>query len=134
MPNKSKAQIADDMRRIAQNKHVKEVVQKIFPLLKVPTIYDGQTVVNAIAGFIKADLEEKTDVVKMSEVVIDLSKEKENEIKTSMVAIIELMKDEKAQDLSQILEKMGQVFSQYGSEKFLKNPMSSLLLNEILKE
>ena len=57
--NKSKEQILADMASKQKVEHIKEVVRKVFPLLKVPTIYDGQTTLNALTGFIKADLEEK---------------------------------------------------------------------------
>ena len=130
--NKSKDQIVEEMKHKDNVAHIKDVVGKIFPLLKVDTIYDAQTVVNALSGFIMAHTEAKLKEIKLNEVTIDLSKEDESKIKTSMLAIIDLMKDEGAKELSEILERLGKTFSQYGSHEFLKKPMSAISIDNIL--
>ena len=132
--NKSKTEITEDMKRTQKVAHMKEVVSKVFPLLKVPTIYDAQTTLNAVSGFIKADLEEKLEAIKLNTVEINLSKETDSEIKTAMLAIIEEFKDEPAQELSATLERLGRAFGEFGSIKFLKNPMDDIKLEDILAE
>jgi len=132
--NKTKDQIAEDIKRTQKVAHLKEVVKIVFPLLTTETIYDAQTALNALVGFVKADLQEKQDAVKMSEVVIDLSKEKESSITKAMEVIKEALKDEPADEVSQTLERLSRAFGEFGSMKFLKNPMSELKLEELLAE
>jgi|ERR1035437_3899060 hypothetical protein len=132
--NKTKEEIKAEMERISNIAHMKDVVRKVFPLLTVPTIYDAQTTLNALVGFIKADIEEKTNALKLSNLEIDLSKEADSEIKTSMLAIIDLFKDEPAEELSATLDRLSQAFGQYGSMKFVKGPMTDISLVDILAE
>lgn len=130
--NKTKEQIQAEMKHKEKVAHMKDVVRRIFPLLSVPTIYDAQTTLNAITGFIKADLEEKMDKVKVIDTTIDLSKEKESEIKTAMLAIIEEFKDEPADEFAQTIDRLSRAFSEFGSSKFVKNPISDIKLEDIL--
>jgi predicted hydrocarbon binding protein len=133
--NKSKEEIVEDIKRTEKVKQIKETVRKVYPLLEpLDTIYDAQTVCAALAGLIKADVEEKLEKFKLSDVEIDLSKEKDSKIKVQMIALLDLLKDEPAQDLSQVLERLGRAFSDFGSTKFLKNPMSELKIEDILAE
>ncbi len=132
--NKSKEQILLEMKQMEKVKHIKEVVRKVYPLLDVDTIYDAQTVLNAIQGFVKVDLEERLDQIKLSDLKLDFSKEKDSKIKTAMQAIVEVMKEEPADEFSQTIERLSRAFSDFGAQKFLKNPMTDLKIDEILAE
>lgn len=130
--NKTKEQITNEIKQRQKVEHIKQVVRKIYPLLDVETIYDAQTVLGAIQGFIKLELEEKLDAIKISDLKLDFKKEKESKIKKAMVSIVKLMKDEPADDFSQTIDRLSRAFSDFGSQKFVKNPMSELKIEDIL--
>lgn len=129
----SKEALEMQIRATQANEHIKEVCAEVFPHLEgLDTIYDAQTAVNALSGFIAAHVEEKLNGIKMEEIKIDLSKEEDGKIKDAVLKLAELFKDEKAKSLSSILDRMGQAFSRLGAEKFLKQPMSDIKLGDII--
>ncbi len=132
--NKSKEQIEADLKQIEKVKHIKHIVRETFPLLKVDTIYDAQTVLNALQGFIKVELEKRVDDIKIRDLNLSFKEEKDSNIKETMVNIIRFMAEESADDFSQIAERLARAFSDFGAQKFLKNPMDSLKIEEILAE
>lgn len=134
MSNKSKEQIVADIKQLEKIKHIKQIVRNVYPMLKVDTIYDAQTVLNALQGFIKVDLEEKLGAIKLKDLNLDFGKEKDSKIKDCMVAIALAMSDEPADEFSQTIERLSRAFSDFGAQKFLKNDMSALKLEEILAE
>lgn len=132
--NKTKEQILSDIKQKQKVEHIKEVVRKVYPLLDVDTIYDAQTVLNAIQGFIKVDLEERLDKIKLSDLALNFDKEKDSKIKTAMQTIVKELADEPADEFSQTIERLARAFSDFGAQKFLKNDMGSLKIEEILAE
>jgi hypothetical protein len=130
---KTKDEIASDIARSQKVEHMKDVVRYVYPIIeKVDSIYDAQTVVNALSGFIMAHVEAKSLELKLVDLPIDLSGEENNKIKEAIVKLIELMKDEPAKELSSILERLGKTLGDYGAAEFLKNPMSELPITKIL--
>lgn len=133
--NSTKEEIVAQIEMDAKVAHLKNLIRAMFPYLEpVDTIYDAQTVVNALSGFIQAHVEKKLSEIKLSDIVIDLSKEEESKIKTSILALMELLKDEPASDLSKTLERLGRALSEFGANKFLKQPMTEISITDIVKE
>lgn len=130
---KSKDELLADFKHVQKVAQIKEIVTKIYPaLVEVDSIYDAQTVANALSGFIEAHMQKKLNEIKLSEIEIDLSKEEESKIKTAILAIIELTKDESANELSETLERLGKALSQYSAHTFMKQPTSAISLKDIL--
>ena len=131
--NKSKDEIKADIARTARIEHMKEVVRKTFPIIeKVDSIYDGQTVVNALSGFLSAHIEKKISEIKVSDCSIDLSGEPKGKIRTAIEQLVVLFKDEDAKTLSTTLESLGSTFTKFGADKFLKQPMSNVTVKDIV--
>jgi hypothetical protein len=125
--NKAKEEIAAEMKRKAEIEHQKKLVRAMFPILdSVESIYDAQTVVNALSGFIKADMEDKLSQLKVSDMEIDLKKEEDGPIKTAILELQELFSKEGAEDASKLLERFGAMLSQFSSREYMKNPMTSI--------
>jgi hypothetical protein len=130
---KSKGQIIDEIKSKQNVEKQKSLVRAIFPLLsKNKSIYDAQTALNAVSGFISFGIDKKIAEFKVSEIEIDLSKEEDSEIKKSVVKILDLIKDEDAKALSILLEKLGNSFAQFGAAEFLKNPMKKIKVEDIV--
>lgn len=109
------------------------MVRQLFPSLeKVDSIYDAQTVVNALAGFIDAHVEQKVQEIKLKEITIDLSKEEDSKIKTAIEELISMFPEESAQELSESLEKLGTVFGKFAADKYLKQPMSVITVDDLV--
>ena len=114
--------------------HERELAKKLWPLLeKQATIYDAQTVLNAAAGFIKLEMLKKEDALKVADCNFDISKEKDSEIKTAIVATAELLKGEKAKDMVSFLDSFGKTLAMYGANEYLKNKMKVIKVTDIVK-
>ena len=134
---KSKVEIAKSMKVNSDTLHLIEVTKKVFPLLKNnKTIYDGQTAVNAVSGYLKAGVEEEILKIKVSDVVErikeNLKSQKKSEIKTSMENILKVIENESANDMANLLERIGAELSKLGSYKYLKGPMSDVTQKDLL--
>lgn len=133
--NKNKEQITSDIKAQEKVAHLKEMVRNLFPLIEgVDCVYDAQTAVNALSGFIAAYIEEKVSAIKLSELPIDLSKEEDSKIKTSILAMIDMFKDESAQELSETLERLGTTLQQYIVHTHMSAPMSTITIDKILSK
>jgi len=133
--NLSKEDIVKEMEQKQKVVHLKEVVRMIYPTLeKVDTIYDAQTAINALAGFIDLEIEKKLKQIKMADIVIDLSGQEQGKITDAMNELIGLLKDESAEEASETLDRLAQVFGQFGMHKFLKGPMSDLKVTELVTD
>lgn len=131
--NKSKEEITAEMKHIQKVAEIKDMVTKIYPSLEgVETIYDAQTVVNALSGFIEAHIAKKLNEIPLSALDIDLSAEEDSKIKTAILAIMETMKDKSANELSETLERLGKTLSQYSAHTFMKQPISTITIKDIL--
>lgn len=131
--NKSKEDITKEMEYEKKVSHIKDIVKQIYPTLEtVDSIYDAQTVVNALSGFILAHLENKLQQFKMSDIIIDLSMEDDSAIKTAVLALAEMLADEPAKETSETLERLGKTLQTYSSHMFMKQPMSVVSLNDIV--
>jgi len=135
--NKTKEEVTNDMRRAEKVAHLKEIVRETFPVLEqVDSIYDAQTVVNALSGFILAHLENKLKDIKLSEceILTYLAKEEKGPIRTALEDLYLKFKDEPAKELSEALQKLGDTFTNFGADKFLRNPMTSIKVGDIIAE
>lgn len=133
--NFSKEQLVQQMKFQDEVRHLKEIVVTLFPKLEgLDTIYDAQTTVNALSGFITAHIEKKVVDIKMRDLEIDLSKEEDSKIKTAILEIIALFPDESAQYLSESLERLGVKLPQFAADKFLKQPMSACTIEDFVSK
>lgn len=133
--NKSKEEIKSDFLQQEKIAHLKEVVTGMFPIVQsAGTIYDGQTVVNALAGFIEPHIEEAVRKIKLSDlpIISYLEKEEDTPIKQAIIKIIDMFKDEPAQELSETLEKFGRALGQYSANEFMKQNMSVMNIKDIV--
>lgn len=133
--NKSKQEVVSDIKAQEKVKHIKEVVRSIYPSVEaLDSVYDAQTAVNALSGFIAAHIENKVALIKLSELPIDLSTEPDSKIKTAIISIMELMKDESAQELSETLERLGTTLQQYIVHKHMSEPMETIKIDDLVSK
>jgi len=131
--NKTKEEIKREMDNIERVKAQKIIVTKVFDKLgNQKSVYDAQTVVTALAGYINAEINAKIEKINISDINIDLSKEEESEILTAMKEIKEMLGDEPAEVTGALLEKLGQAFSHFGASEFLKGPVTAIDINKII--
>lgn len=130
---KSKEELKAQMAHLQMIEHQKKVVRMIFPVLAdMKTIYDAQTVVNALSGFIKAALAEKQTQYKVRDFDIDLSKEKKSAVKDKVIEVCELLAGENADDVTALLDRFGSGLGQYGAKKYLENPMKVIKMEDFV--
>lgn len=131
--NKTKPEILDDLQRKAKAEKEKSLARRIFPHIQnEASIYDAQTVVQALAGFIDYDLMRKEQALKLVDLDIDFSKEKNEQMKNDMTALMEELKDENAKELSLFLQKFGSALSQFSAIKFMKNSMDEIKIEDFI--
>ena len=122
--NLNKEQIAQQLADQQKVIHIKEIVRKVFPSIeKLDTVYDAQTACVALAGLIEGEVENAVKKITMSQIVIDLSKEKDSKIKTAIEKMALLYPDECAQEYSETLERIGSTLQAYVANEGMKGKM-----------
>lgn len=130
--NKNKAQILDEMAQRAKIDKFKDMGKRLFPLLSTDTIYDAQTAIEAVSGYIKFELSVKEAGFKVNDLPLDFSKEPEGKVTEVMNAIKVELQGESAKDSAEFLELFGRTFSSYAVKKYLDNPMSEVNVDDII--
>lgn len=123
--NKSKEEISQQLANDKKVAHIKDLVRIAFPVIEnMDTVYEAQTTVNALSGFIEAEIEKIAGKVKLSEIEIDLSKEEEGNIKTALTELVALFPDESAQELAETMERLGTTLQAFVSNNAMKEKMT----------
>lgn len=131
--NMTEHQILMEMQAKQRVEHAKDIVRGMFPILEeVETIYDAQTVVNALCGFIMPHIENYMSKIKLSDLPIDLSKEEDNKIKVALEKLLEGLKDEPAKQLMGVLDQFGAGFAKLGADRFLKQQMNTITIDDMV--
>lgn len=132
--NKSKEELLQEIEKKRKYDNTMRLAKAIFPLLsKQKTVYDAQTALQAISGFITYDMQKKADKLRVSDLEIDLSKEESSEIKKAMIAILVEVNNEPAKETSDFMLLLSNVLGNYGTQEFLKKPMKSIKMEDIIK-
>ena len=133
--NKNKAQIEAEMKQQQKVKNDKILVKLLFPFIEnMKSIYDAQTALSAMSGYIKASFISKTDEIRVKDLTVDLSKEEDTEITTAMKHILEQLQEERAEDMTDLLDRFANILPKIGANEFLKGPMSTLKITDILTD
>jgi hypothetical protein len=130
---KTKNQILADMEHLARINREKSLVKLMFPMISTQdTIYNAQTVLSALSGFIKAAMDKKQSELLVGDLIIDLSKEEDSKIKTAILQLNDMLKIEKAKDTASLLERFGNILAQHSANEFMKKPMSEVTIDSII--
>jgi len=133
--NKSKDQLIADLKNIEKINREKTLVKLMFPYLKdQKSIYDAQTVLGALSGFVKIELDKKVAALLIKDLEINLDKEQPSEIKTAIISLIGLLELENAQEMAKLLERFGNTLAQYSAHEFMKHPISEIKIENIVSE
>lgn len=131
--NKSKTQLVEDIQKKQKTDRERTLVKLMFPLVEgQDSIYDAQTAVAALSGFIKADVDRRAAELLVQDLKIDLSKEKDSKIKTAVLELLGLLGPEKARDVANLLERFGNTLAQYSAHEYMKQSMKEISLDKIL--
>ena len=130
---KSKEELKAQMAHMQKIERSKKLARLIFPVVaSMKTIYDAQTVVMALSGFIKAGLAEKMTAFTVNDVGVDLSKEKKSDVKAAVFALVTLLEDENADEMTALLERFGRGLGEFASKKYMENPMSVIKMEDFI--
>lgn len=131
--NKSKPELEAEILRKQKIDRQKVLARLIFPFIEdQKSIYDAQTVVMALSGFIKAAIAERMTKLVVKDLTIDLSNEADSPIKASVEALLGLLQTENADDASALLERFGNGLGQFASKKYMENPMNIIPVDEFV--
>ncbi len=129
----TKDQIAaqqDHLRRVERDK---ALVKLMFPFVEgQSTVYNAQTALIALSGYLKAKLDKVTSELKVSDLKINFEKEEETEIKWAMINLLGLIEQEGARDMSSLLERFGNSLAQFSANEYMKQPMSVITVEKIV--
>lgn len=132
--NKTKDELIAEQKHKAKIEKMAAIAKLMFPMIKnQEKIYDAQTVLFALSGYIEEGLKIKENELKVGDLGITLSKEPDTKISQSMKDILGLIKLENARDLVTLTKKMGDIIGQHGANEFCKGPMSNLKVTDIVK-
>lgn len=107
----------------------KRIAREIWPTVsELDTVYDAQTVFNAVAGHIMAALVKRERELKVSDLMgdIDLTAGKASPVKHAVTQIIDYLQLEPAKDVQELLDLMGRKLPEALAQKHIKDPMSSV--------
>lgn len=127
--SKDKSQIAREMafqeKQKAKLDKQKYIAKTIFPFVeKLKTVYDAQTVFNAVAGYIDSTLAIEVSKIKVSDLNIVIDTKKGGELEKAVVNILKSMENVSAEDVSDLSQKMGQKLAEFVANKGLKDKMT----------
>lgn len=114
----------------------KTLVKLMFPLIEdQDTVYDAQTALGALSGFVKAQLDQKISKILIQDLDIDLSKEKDSKIKSAIVLLIEQLGPENARDTAELLYRFSNILATHSASVYMKkNPMNMIKLTDIVAD
>lgn len=131
--NKSKEEIVAKIEQDQKIAHMVALTKLMWPAVEQQeTIYDTQTTLRALAGYIDLGIHMKEEEIKVGDLSIDFSKEKDSPIKHAMTNIQELLRLEGAYSSSALLKKIADHIGQFGASEFVKGPMSGLKITDIV--
>ena len=130
--NKTKPEILDEMAKRAKIENFKDMGRRLFPILKTDSIYDAQTALDAVAGYVKMELAIKEAKLKINDIPLDFSKEPKGKVTDVMNAIKVEVQNENAKDVAEFLELFSRTFSSYAMKVFLEKPMSEVKVDDIV--
>lgn len=131
--NKTKEAIEKEMRNkqyIARQKSLAKIIFSI--IANLSTVYDAQTAVNAVAGFLQDEMSKREAELNVCDLLVDLSSQKESEVLTAVKSIFDKLQTENAKESVTILEIMGQKLPQFLANKHLKDPMNSITAEDFI--
>lgn len=133
--NKPKAQIEAEIKHQEKIKRQKSLAHSVFPAVEqLATVYDAQTVFNAVAGHLKYGLILKENELKVSDLSIDLEKGKPSPVKHAVETIVGLLKTENAKESMELLELMGAKLPEFLANKGLTGSMSQVTAEEFISK
>lgn len=133
--NKTKNEIVDEIKRKEKVAHEKAMVKDIFPIIEnMATVYDAQTVLSAVSGFIQGEIAKNNMELKVKDLSIDLSAEKDGDIKSNMITLLGLIENENAEDTASLLERFSDILTKIAADKFLKQSMKEIIITDIIAE
>ncbi len=120
--------------QVAKVQRQKALCKLMWPFLhsKSISIYDAQTVVNAVGGYLKYELEARMVGITVKDLAIDLKNETDSEIKTAMTHILEVFEGENAKDAADLLERFGKTLGGFSAHTYMKKPMTELKVEDIV--
>ena len=131
--NKTKQELVQEVKNKANIEHQRDVARRVFPVVEsLETVYDAQTAFIAVSGLVKQGLILAEAKLKVADIEIDTKFEKETDVTKAIMAILDLVKDEPAQDVDTLLEKMGNSLPQFLGLRAVKGPMSQVAMDDFI--
>ena len=131
--NKTKTELVQEVKNKANIEHQRTVARLVFPVVEpLETVYDAQTAFIAVSGLIKQGLILAEAKLKVADLELDTKFEKETPVTEAIMKILELVKDEPAQDADTLLEKMGNSLPQFLGLRAIKGPMSQVAMDDFI--
>ncbi len=121
------------MAHNAKIERSKELAHLIFPLIEdMETVYDAQTVLTSVAGFIQYDLVQKEAALKVHDIKFDYSHEPDSEVKKRVLKLVDLLQTEDAKSTSTLLQTISDKLGQHLAAVHLKGPMSQIKAEDFI--
>lgn len=131
--SKSKKELIEDIARRERIDRQRALAKTMFPFVAdLPTIYDAQTVMNALAGYIEFGFKKKAQEITVAAAMCDFSKEEDGPLKSAVVALHGLLEHEPAEDAVTILKRFGDGLPQFVAGRGLKEPMSTIKMDDFI--
>ena len=131
---KTKEELRAQVAHIQKVEHQKKLARSIYTLIKnQKTVYDAQTVLNASAGYIENEFAKKSSEIKVSELLVDVSKDKGDKVLVNAVQnIISFLGEESADFSVALLNRFANSLGDISAKKYMENPMKKITVQDIV--
>jgi hypothetical protein len=131
----TREQLEQELIRTQKVEKQRTLARQLFPIVEnLETIYDAQTAFQAAAGLIKYGVVKIETDLKVSDVKVDLSKDKPTPVSYAVKTMLELVANEPAMEMVELIEMMGSKLPGFLAQKHLKDPMSTISAKEYIAE
>ena len=134
-PRPTKKQLQEELDKSQKIQKQRTLARLLFPSVEqLETIYDAQTAFQAAAGLIKYGVLKVETDLKVSDLKIDTSKDKDTPVTFAVRNILELVQGELATEAMDLIDRMGAKLPEFLAQKHLKDPMNTISAKEYIAD
>jgi hypothetical protein len=131
--NKSKEELIKEAEHRKVVMHKKDVVKLVFAELQdQKSIYDSQTLILTMAGLIAQELRKRNDEMVLDAIDLDFDAIKDDVFKAKLIALANLLYEEKGQELADLLQELADAFGKLGAHRFVQGKMDQVKIDDLI--
>lgn len=129
----SKSEIEASIKTGLAVEKSKTLARKIFPAIaNMDTVYDGQTVLNALAGYIENEIQKRSFALTVEDLGLNFDMEKESPIKDAVIELLASVNMERAIEAADMMKLMSSKLPGYLAGVHMKDKMETITIDQFI--